>query len=816
MHDLRSVEQQQVAPARRPRPDWLLVLIASMLALGALSAGALALDLGRVYGGFTVFYSFGDDRWRVDFGTPIWWPALASHCLRLGDVVETIDGEPSGLHVPTAFQTGSPDRQVLVTIRHGERRATCQLTLRPFTFADYVDLKLPEIVIGLGFWLLSLVIYRSRPAEPLNRVFASAAAVIAGYQWLGHASLFPFGNSVAILNQLVWEAGVSVMGVLFLHCAVLFPVPLVRSSVQRGLRLAYGLAALLAMVYMFSTVWFVLTGPGPLVTRLADFGFDGATTGIALGVLAMIARQTTAFFSAPSPRVRRQVGVVWLGTAGTLPVVAVSIIGAFTRETQYFWSGLDLRGLYLALPLAFTYVILRYQTFRSASPPLFVAALVLNVSVLIASVGDWLLRSLDLNFEHSAFALFFGVSLATGLLWSAQGPVQRRLQRLFNWESTRYGAARRFGERVLGQTDLARLPEMIVSAVVSELQLEQAAIWLWDDSTSTFKLAAQAGRWPGPPPDRLVPPDRSAPLTAPVDLSDEVPDWLQRLSSTTLLGALAPLNGPAGPIGLLGLGKRVDEEIFHDRDLEILELIAQQAALFLLTAQQIDELKQVPRRVSDAQERERFRIAQELHDTIQQFLGRLPFFLEVSRSAAHDDPARADALLQRCIEDVEQAARTVRQIRANLAPFQLQTSFIRPVQDLIERFSQRHHLPVQVDLAPEVEAALPIEARHALYRVIQQALDNAATHARATRLTVRVLKTEGQVAFEICDNGVGSSEADRAQAVARGSFGLKSMRDRIESLGGKFEMISAPGQGTKVRGQLPIADPTMPDRALAA
>ena len=119
-------------------------------------------------------------------------------------------------------------------------------------------------------------------------------------------------------------------------------------------------------------------------------------------------------------------------------------------------------------------------------------------------------------------------------------------------------------------------------------------------------------------------------------------------------------SGQSRLIGVLGW-KRWDERNFRDRDFEIVELIAQQAALFLLTARQIDELRQVPRRVSEAQERERFKIAQELHDTIQQFLGRLPFFLEVSRSLTHDYPAKADELLQRCIDDVEQAAKTVRQ-----------------------------------------------------------------------------------------------------------------------------------------------------------
>jgi signal transduction histidine kinase len=194
-------------------------------------------------------------------------------------------------------------------------------------------------------------------------------------------------------------------------------------------------------------------------------------------------------------------------------------------------------------------------------------------------------------------------------------------------------------------------------------------------------------------------------------------------------------------------------------------------------------------------------------------LGRLPFYLEVSRSAARDDPAQADALLQRCIDDVEQAAKTVRQIRANLAPFQLQKGLVEPLQDYVQRFSARHAWQATVYIEPETDAALTSEARHAVYRVVQQALDNIASHAQAKQVSVIVGRLDGRVQFEVTDDGVGSSEADRAQAQARGSFGLKSMRDRIESLGGEFEIASRLGQGTRVRGWLPVQEAALAVKA---
>jgi two-component system NarL family sensor kinase len=258
------------------------------------------------------------------------------------------------------------------------------------------------------------------------------------------------------------------------------------------------------------------------------------------------------------------------------------------------------------------------------------------------------------------------------------------------------------------------------------------------------------------------------------------------------------------PVGLLVLGKRWDEEIFDDRDLEIVELIAKQATLFLLTAQQVSELRLVPRRIVEAQERERYRIAQELHDTIQQFLGRLPFFLEVGRKVIQTDPQRTDVMLERCIGDVESAAQTVRQIRHNVAPSQLEKGLLQPLREMVERYRVRCGINVHLDAASHLDRDLSVEVRHALYRVIQQALDNVIAHARANLVTIALSAGEDRLTFSIADDGCGSSEEERIEAQKQGSFGLQSMNGRISALGGEFHFISSNGSGTQICGWLPV------------
>jgi two-component system NarL family sensor kinase len=276
------------------------------------------------------------------------------------------------------------------------------------------------------------------------------------------------------------------------------------------------------------------------------------------------------------------------------------------------------------------------------------------------------------------------------------------------------------------------------------------------------------------------------------------------LARTSAIEVVAPLIAGGQPLGFLALGKRWDEEIFDDRDLDIIELVAQEAALFILTARQVEALREVPQQITAAQERERFRIAQELHDTVQQFLGRLPFYLEVALKQTRANPTETELILKRTVNEVEAAAQTVRQIRTNLAPFQLETSLLTPLQTLISNFESRSGLVVQATYDPNLDSLLDLDSRHALYRVIQQGLDNINAYAKATQVKIDLTADDHHLNFLVTDNGQGIAPDQLKQAEIRGSFGLRSMRARITSLGGEFIFESSPATGTTLSGWLPL------------
>jgi len=111
----------------------------------------------------------------------------------------------------------------------------------------------------------------------------------------------------------------------------------------------------------------------------------------------------------------------------------------------------------------------------------------------------------------------------------------------------------------------------------------------------------------------------------------------------------------------------------------------------------------------------------------------------------------------------------------------------------------RHGIKVELNLCEEPDA--PLSVKEVLYRIAQEACQNAINHARSTQLDVRLKRETDRLALEICDNGVGFD----ALAVFPGHLGLRSMRERATSVGGNLEIISAPGCGTQIRVTIPVS-----------
>jgi len=198
-------------------------------------------------------------------------------------------------------------------------------------------------------------------------------------------------------------------------------------------------------------------------------------------------------------------------------------------------------------------------------------------------------------------------------------------------------------------------------------------------------------------------------------------------------------------------------------------------------------------------EEERQRIARELHDDTAQSLSSLLLRLRVLAREV-EGPARG--LIEELRDGLLETAENVRRIARGLRPPALDDAGLEAaIRSHVHRIERRDRAEIRLDLAP-VGELLTEQGRLAAYRVTQEALSNAVRHAEADRITVRTFREDGRVVVEIEDDGVGFENVRPTALQGRG-LGLVGMYERMSSLGGRLELRSRAGEGTRVRAVFP-------------
>jgi signal transduction histidine kinase len=207
------------------------------------------------------------------------------------------------------------------------------------------------------------------------------------------------------------------------------------------------------------------------------------------------------------------------------------------------------------------------------------------------------------------------------------------------------------------------------------------------------------------------------------------------------------------------------------------------------------------RRAIDASAIERRRIAGDLHDGVVQNLAGVSYGLA---AAAEQLPAGSET--RSAVEEgATEARRTVRELRTLLVdiyPPTLHRSGLQAaLADLLDGI-RSGGCEARLDAPPEL--ALPQESEALLFRVAQEALRNVRRHAGAGRVHVTLTATADRAALEVEDDGRGFSPGD-VEAQSNGHFGLRMMGDLVRDAGGSFELVSAPGEGTRVRAEVTLS-----------
>lgn len=220
------------------------------------------------------------------------------------------------------------------------------------------------------------------------------------------------------------------------------------------------------------------------------------------------------------------------------------------------------------------------------------------------------------------------------------------------------------------------------------------------------------------------------------------------------------------------------------------------------------QLRQLSARLFIAQEQERRRLAREIHDSIGQSLAAIKIRTQnVMHRIENNAPRTPETSLETIIPVIQQTIDEVRRMQTDLHPAILDDIGIRPaLTSLAKGF--RTTFP-GVEIATKLTAKeenVPLALRGTVFRVAQEALNNATKHSGCESVQIWLHEAGGSIILNIKDDGCGFGVAKtRDAAIAAGKLGLISMRERVESTGGEFLLMSKPGQGTEVKATWPLS-----------
>ncbi|MEM8861848.1 MAG: ATP-binding protein [Chloroflexota bacterium] len=236
----------------------------------------------------------------------------------------------------------------------------------------------------------------------------------------------------------------------------------------------------------------------------------------------------------------------------------------------------------------------------------------------------------------------------------------------------------------------------------------------------------------------------------------------------------------------------------------ISELVVEKNRLLEQRRVQNEQLRFLSSQLVELQERERRHVAREIHDETGQALTVLLVGLRLLQSEVVD--AEQLDQIEQLKQQVDEIMVQLHHLAVELHPTSLdKLGFEDSLRQLVYQFSKRTNLPVDLNIYDDLTSMMTSQIGLALYRIVQEALNNAVRHSEASRAEVLFQRRETELVLIVADNGIGFDQS----AIDTNRIGLLSMRTRIEELGGRFQIESEPGDGTTVTVEYPIENMNM-------
>lgn len=255
-----------------------------------------------------------------------------------------------------------------------------------------------------------------------------------------------------------------------------------------------------------------------------------------------------------------------------------------------------------------------------------------------------------------------------------------------------------------------------------------------------------------------------------------------------------PLNLRDKVSGMLLLASS-EADAFTERHATLALAVANQAAIAIENARLYTQAQEL------AALEERQKLARELHDSVSQAIYGIALGLHTARIQLERDPQKVTSSLEDLLSLAEAALAEMRALIFELRPESLEREgLVSALSKQGAALQARHDMLVQMELCEE--PALPLAVKQELYRVAQEALHNSVKHANASKVGLILRQTADMVNLEVCDNGIGFDPGGSFP----GHLGLRSMQERVNHLGGRLLIESAPGEGACLSAQIPFAE----------
>lgn len=652
------------------------------------------------------------------------------------------------------FENAKPGDIVEIVVQREDKELTIPWRVAGFTQREFSYRFFNIWLLAYIYWIFgTATLLFIRPRDTLCWLLIAANYLTALFLIFGSMSAWHLWESSTLLHAVTW-----LLLPVFLHTHWIFPSPL-RPTSKWALTLLYSISALLALAELAQAMPKGLYALGFLLALLGS--------AILLGI---------HFIKRPAQR--REVSLPIIATLLViLPLIVLLIRGVSSKISYLTFLALPL------MPLAYFYVIYTRQT----------GGLQLRANRLISAYAFtlilgtvlFLLLQPALFFQASHEAIVFllmVVALLTALAGIMIFPAFQAFvdQRLLGITLPYQNLQEVYSSRITASTSLPHLLQLLEEEVFPSLLVRQFAFIEVLHGNLKPLLVKNVTAEQLPHEDEINRLSARSGVFIPKSSSDD--EWIR---------LILPLKVGEGFIGFWLLGRRDPDDVYLLAEIPILQALANQTAIALSNILQAGQLRKMYQLDIERNELDRKSLALDLHDSVLNELAVLRTNLDET------------SLTPQFNASYQEVTQRLREIVSNLRPPMLTYGLKPAIEELADNLMERSGdaIKIKVDIQSE-EERLPQNIEQHLFRIVQEACENALKHAKAGSIHIRGSITPTSVDLNMTDNGKGfemDSNFELGSLLSNNHFGLAGMVERAHLIDAQINIQSRINSGTSIQ-----------------